>query len=130
MDPGGQRSEVPQNPSRIPPPPGSQLRQNAQRTQRQTHQLGFLPPVLGKENLGGKPGSIRFHVIPGCLLEPKPQDVQPGPWRCEKLHMGGEGHQRRSKGQMGHPRSPDHQGKARDHQSPDPVRSPPNKAPC
>ncbi len=89
----------------------------------------FLPHVPSGKNPGGKPGSIRFHVVPSCLLEPKSQDVQPRPRSCEKLHMGGEGHQRQSKGQMGYPGPPDHQGRARDHRPKDPVRSPPGKVP-
>ncbi len=55
--------------------PGSQFRQNVNRTQGQTHKLEYLLPFLGREDLGGEPGTTRLHVVLGCVLESKPQDV-------------------------------------------------------
>jgi hypothetical protein len=93
MGPGRQRGEIPGNLGWVPSPPGSQLRQNVNRIQGQTHKLEHLPPFPGREDLGGEPGTPHLHVVLGCVLESKPQDVQPSPKGSEKLHMGWEGHQ-------------------------------------
>jgi hypothetical protein len=129
MGPGRQRGEIPGNLGWVPSPPGSQLRQNVNRIQGQTHKLEHLPPFPSREDLGGELGTPRLHVIPGCVLESKPQDVQPGPRGSKKLHMGWEGHQRQSESQMGYLSPPNHQGRATDHQPKDLVGSFPSKAP-
>ncbi len=101
----------------------------ALKARRQAHQLEHLPPLPGREDPGGELGAPSFHVVPGCVLESKSQDVQPGPRGREKLHMGWEGHQRQSEGKVGYPSPPNHHGRARDHQPKNPVRNTPSKAP-
>jgi hypothetical protein len=63
--------------------------------------MGQVQPLFRWQNSGCQPNITFLNLVPGGLLEPQSEDVQPDQRSGTKLHLRGKGLQHMGQGQMG-----------------------------
>ncbi len=78
VDPERIRHKVSWDSGRIPLAIRGKFRQDDVRPQRQAHQLEQQQALAYGKDSGGEPSPFRVYLVPGRMLEPGSQNVQPG----------------------------------------------------
>ncbi|CAM6006416.1 unnamed protein product [Sphagnum balticum] len=85
MGPQRRGRQIPRGSSRISPPNIGKLQQDVECTKRKADMLEPQQPLPRGQGTSRQLGATGLYLVPGCMLEPQAQHVQPGPPKTSSL---------------------------------------------